>query len=43
MQALPLLAMWMAAVEGPQRQGVSLGILVFLTGCAPFLTLWLLP
>ena len=43
MQALPLLAMWMAAVEGPQRQGVSLGILVLLRGCAPFLTPWLLP
>jgi hypothetical protein len=29
---VPMLAMWMAAVEGPQRQGVSLGILVLLTG-----------
>ena len=43
MQALPLLAVWMAASERPQRQGLFFGILVCLTGCALVLTLWLLP
>ena len=43
MQALPLLAVWTAASERPQRQGLFFGILVCLTGCALVLTLWLLP
>ena len=43
MQALPLLALWLARPDEQGRQAASEGVLLVLAVCGVAMTLWLMP